>query len=121
MVHLLTLFRNPLTGKKAHHLYIIDYGLAKKYVDSATNEHIPFRDGGRGAVTGGLRVCHVMLCHDMLCYVMYVMLCYVMTWYVKLCGSNFFSGFFLCAMIFHGCGSVYGSGHGFVESECGGD
>eukprot|EP00669_Euglena_mutabilis_P006550 TRINITY_DN2124_c0_g1_i2.p1 TRINITY_DN2124_c0_g1~~TRINITY_DN2124_c0_g1_i2.p1 ORF type:complete len:332 (-),score=131.88 TRINITY_DN2124_c0_g1_i2:573-1568(-) len=32
-------------GKKAHHLYIIDYGLAKKYVDSSTNEHIPFRDG----------------------------------------------------------------------------
>eukprot|EP00667_Euglena_gracilis_P008648 EG_transcript_8771 len=32
-------------GKKAHHMYIIDYGLAKKYIDSHTNEHIPFRDG----------------------------------------------------------------------------
>lgn len=32
-------------GKKAHHMYIIDYGLAKKFIDSHTNEHIPFRDG----------------------------------------------------------------------------
>ena len=30
-------------GKRSHHLYLIDFGLAKKYRDN--NGHIPFRDG----------------------------------------------------------------------------
>ena len=32
-------------GKKGHHIYIIDYGLAKKYRDPKTHQHIPYREG----------------------------------------------------------------------------
>lgn len=32
-------------GKKAHMLYVIDFGLAKRYRNSKTGEHIPYRDG----------------------------------------------------------------------------
>jgi casein kinase 1 len=32
-------------GPKAHQVYIIDFGLAKKYRDSKTGQHIPYRDG----------------------------------------------------------------------------
>ena len=32
-------------GKKAHHVYIIDMGLAKKFRDSKTGAHIPYIDG----------------------------------------------------------------------------
>lgn len=31
--------------KKAHIVYLIDYGLAKKYIDSKTGEHIPYIEG----------------------------------------------------------------------------
>ena len=30
-------------GKKANQVYIIDFGLAKKYRDSKTNKHIPYK------------------------------------------------------------------------------
>ena len=32
-------------GNKANHVYVIDYGLAKKYRDSRTQQHIPYREG----------------------------------------------------------------------------
>ncbi|KAL9650675.1 hypothetical protein ABK040_001731 [Willaertia magna] len=32
------------TSKKGHHVYVIDFGLAKKYRDSKTHQHIQFRD-----------------------------------------------------------------------------
>lgn len=32
-------------GKNSHILYIIDFGLAKRFVDPKTGEHIPYRDG----------------------------------------------------------------------------
>jgi casein kinase 1 len=33
------------TGKRGHHVYAIDFGLAKKYRDSKTQQHIPYREG----------------------------------------------------------------------------
>lgn len=33
------------TGKRGHHLYVIDFGLAKKYRDSKSQSHIPYREG----------------------------------------------------------------------------
>ena len=32
-------------GKKQHYVYVIDFGLAKRFRDSKTGEHIPYRDG----------------------------------------------------------------------------
>ena len=32
-------------GKKANMIYVIDFGLAKKYKDVKTNQHIPYREG----------------------------------------------------------------------------
>ena len=32
-------------GRNASIVYIIDLGLAKKYRDSRTNQHIPYREG----------------------------------------------------------------------------
>ena len=32
-------------GKKANNIYIIDYGLAKKYRDARTGVHIPYKEG----------------------------------------------------------------------------
>lgn len=32
------------TGKKGHHVYLIDFGLAKKYKDSKTNSHIQYKE-----------------------------------------------------------------------------
>ena len=32
-------------GQKAHQVYVIDFGLSKKYRDSKTNQHIPYREG----------------------------------------------------------------------------
>ncbi|XLR00764.1 hypothetical protein HN51_055577 [Arachis hypogaea] len=31
-------------GRKANQVYIIDFGLAKRYRDSTTNRHIPYRE-----------------------------------------------------------------------------
>lgn len=32
-------------GKKQHYVYIIDFGLAKRYWEPRTGEHIPYKDG----------------------------------------------------------------------------
>ena len=32
-------------GKKQHFVYVIDFGLAKRFRDPKTGEHIPYRDG----------------------------------------------------------------------------
>lgn len=32
------------TGKKGHHVYLIDFGLAKKYRDHKTHVHIQYKD-----------------------------------------------------------------------------
>mmetsp|Transcript_26471 Transcript_26471/g.26118 ORF Transcript_26471/g.26118 Transcript_26471/m.26118 type:complete len:271 (-) Transcript_26471:19-831(-) len=32
-------------GRKANQVYVIDFGLAKKYRDPKTNQHIPYREG----------------------------------------------------------------------------
>jgi casein kinase 1 len=32
-------------AQKAHQVYVIDFGLSKKYRDSKTNQHIPYREG----------------------------------------------------------------------------
>lgn len=45
------------TGKKGHHVYIIDYGLAKKYRDPKTHQHIPYKEGK--ALTGTARYASV--------------------------------------------------------------
>ncbi|GET92608.1 casein kinase I, putative [Leishmania tarentolae] len=44
-------------GKRAHHVYIIDFGLAKKYRDSQTTMHIPYREGKN--LTGTARYCSI--------------------------------------------------------------
>ena len=41
-------------GKRAHHVYLIDYGLCKKYRDPKTLEHIPMKEGK--SLTGTARV-----------------------------------------------------------------
>ena len=33
-----------VTGKRGNLVYIIDFGLAKKYRDARTNAHIPYRE-----------------------------------------------------------------------------
>ena len=30
---------------QSHHVYMIDFGLAKKYRDPKTHQHIPYKDG----------------------------------------------------------------------------
>jgi serine/threonine protein kinase len=40
-------------GKKSHLVYMIDFGLAKRFRDSKTGEHIPYRDNN--SLTGTAR------------------------------------------------------------------
>ena len=43
MIHLFIVFYRGL-GKKGNLVYIIDFGLAKKYRDARTHQHIPYRE-----------------------------------------------------------------------------
>lgn len=45
------------TGRKGHHVYLIDFGLAKKYRDARSYQHIPYREGK--SLTGTARYCSV--------------------------------------------------------------
>eukprot|EP00756_Hemistasia_phaeocysticola_P008161 Hpha_TRINITY_DN14517_c0_g1::TRINITY_DN14517_c0_g1_i1::g.47070::m.47070/K02218/CSNK1, CKI; casein kinase 1 len=47
-------------GKRGHHVYIIDFGLAKKYKDAKTGRHIPYKEGK--SLTGTARYASVN-CH----------------------------------------------------------
>lgn len=44
-------------GQKRHHLYLIDFGLSKKYREARYHKHIPYREG-RGMV-GTARYCSI--------------------------------------------------------------
>ena len=45
------------TGRRASQVYIIDFGLAKKFRDPKTNQHIPYREGKQ--LTGTARYASV--------------------------------------------------------------
>ncbi len=45
------------TGARGHVLYVLDFGLSKKFWDPKTRTHIPFKDGK--ALTGTARYCSI--------------------------------------------------------------
>ena len=45
------------TGRKGHHVYLIDFGLSKKYRDPRTHQHIAYKEGKN--LTGTARYCSV--------------------------------------------------------------
>lgn len=51
-------------GKKGNLVYIIDFGLAKKYRDGRTHKHIPYRENKN--LTGTARF--VYLIHSLICF-----------------------------------------------------
>lgn len=40
-------------GKRSHHVYLLDFGLAKRFIDGKSGQHVPFCDGK--ALTGTAR------------------------------------------------------------------
>lgn len=45
------------TGKNSNTVYLIDYGLSKRFTDPKTGDHIPFREGKQ--LTGTARYASV--------------------------------------------------------------
>ena len=50
-------------GRRANQVYIIDYGLAKKYRDPTTHQHIPYRQGAENSC---FKVLSAMVATDIL-------------------------------------------------------
>ncbi|CAO2181506.1 unnamed protein product [Urochloa humidicola] len=48
-------------GRKANQVYIIDFGLAKRYRDATTNRHIPYRENKNLTGTARYASCHTHL------------------------------------------------------------
>ena len=44
-------------GRRQHYVYVIDFGLTKRYRDSRTGQHIPYKDGK--SLTGTARYASV--------------------------------------------------------------
>ncbi|KAK6944939.1 Protein kinase domain [Dillenia turbinata] len=75
-------------GRKANQVYIIDFGLAKRYRDSTTNRHIPYKENKNLTGTARYASCntHLGIGKENGCLPYFVLLCNVMSLHI----SSFF-------------------------------